>query len=127
MKARGRSPGWSTRPFSSDLSIAAASSPMQPEPTAKASVSVTRTRRTAAEGRGRDLSELADGRKRRGERIVFHRGKRHVLEAGEVDVVVDDSLVAVEREASLVAIRAFDRHFVESFEQLGLVFSAAGL
>src|SRR6478735_5075516 len=51
-------------------------------------------------------SNLADRGQRLRERVVLDGRVRHVVEAREVDVVVDDALVVVQVEATLVAVRA---------------------
>src|SRR4051794_32668818 len=50
------------------------------------------------------LPRLLDRRKCRREWIVLHRRERHVVEACEEHVVVDDSFVAVLVEPALVAV-----------------------
>ena len=59
---------------------------------------------------------LVDDGERGRERVVRDRAERHVLEAREVDVVVDDALVVRTVEAALVAVRARDRDLVERAE-----------
>ena len=74
-------------------------------------------RRQAEPGRTRHRIWLTVGK-------VFESGSscdgrvRHVVEAREVDVVVDDAFVVVQVEAALVAVRALHRHLVQRLGDL---------
>src|SRR4051794_11955679 len=64
---------------------------------------------------------LRDGRQRLRQRVVGHGLEGHVAETREVDVVVDDALVAGLVEAARVAVGALHRDLVEGGEHLGAV------